>query len=80
MTLKQLLETALLSQYVTIKNVATDTLIAHTLKYGEIPQTNIVEFLDCHVMTVQSQIVDTHFLRNIPLLYIEVDYDILESI
>ena len=80
MTLKQLLETVLLSQYVTIKNVATDRLIVHNLKYEEIPYTTIAEFLECLVMTVESQIVDTKFLKNIPLLYIEVDYDILESI
>ena len=80
MTLKQLLETVLLSQYVTIKNVATDRLIVHNLKYGEIPYTTIAEFLECPVMTVESQIVDTKFLKNIPLLYIEVDYYILESI
>ena len=80
MNLKQLLETILLSQYVTIKNVATDRLIVHNLKYEEIPYTTLAEFLDCPVVTIESQIVDTKFLRNIPLLYIEVDYDILESI
>lgn len=75
MTLKQLLETVFLSQYVTIKNVATDRLIVHNIKYGEIPYTTIAEFLECPVMTVESQIVETKFLSDIPLLYIEVDYE-----
>lgn len=80
MTLKQLLETVLLSQYISIKNINNDGLIVDRLKYEEIPYTTLEEFLDCHIITIESQTIETNSLKGIPLLYIEVDYDILEGI
>lgn len=75
MNLKNFLECVLCDQKITIKNVNTERNIVENTRNDEIKYSSIVDFLNSPVLTIEATIVD-----NVPILYVEVDYDILESI
>ncbi len=73
MTVKNLLETVLLSQRITLKelvdlNECEDRLILDQIPQQEVPYCKIAEFLDSEVQTVEA-VVDP---QGQPYLYIEI--------
>lgn len=67
MTLKTLLETILMNQYLSIYSCSFDKFIVDRKRHDTIPYTTISEFLEKDVVTVQAIDGDEE-----PYLYIEV--------
>lgn len=73
MTLKQLLETILMTQKITLKrlvdfNDCEDIIIFDKLPHEEIPYAKVAEFLDWDVVTVEALMDED----NQPYLYVEI--------
>lgn len=73
MTLKDLLETVLLSQKVTLVRLidcgnCEDQVLLNEVEHSKIPYSTVVEFLDRPILTVEAQLDSC----NQPILYIEI--------
>lgn len=73
MTLKDLLETVLLDQRITLIHlidcgICEDQLLLDRVEHSKIPYSTIAEFLDSIIVTIEAQIDET----GQPFLYVEV--------
>lgn len=75
-TLKDLLETVLYSQTLTIVRLALNNTqeVITSMRHDEIPYSKISDLLDKQVVTVEAR-RNYHSVANESILYIEVDVD-----
>ncbi len=75
-TLKDLLETVLYSQTLTIVRLALNNTqeVITNMRHDEIPYSKISDLLDKQVVTVEAR-RNYHSISNESVLYIEVDVD-----